>query len=217
MEIPTYTFSPARAIPVLAALFLFAAFSEGNPITYYLTAPCGSCITGTITTDGNIGVLAASDIIDWNLIATAVAVGYVSFDLEGPLSGNNSVLSVTGADLTASASGLFFDFNSSPSFFEIVSPAGSGFGQAGFQAELCVQAEVLSCNGTTPESFAVFVSTGGGGDGETGNQLIGSTTPPVPEPSGFVPLGLCGLGALVARRSRGGGTLRKRRPIVEGL
>jgi hypothetical protein len=47
-------------------------------------------VGGSITTDGALGTLAASDIIDWDLIGVALPGSF--FALTGPLSGNNSKL-----------------------------------------------------------------------------------------------------------------------------
>jgi hypothetical protein len=65
-------------------------------------------VTGTIVTDGTIGVLSSSNIVDWNLVISTP--GYGTVDLTGPSSGNDSEMSVGGNDLTATATGLFFNF-----------------------------------------------------------------------------------------------------------
>jgi hypothetical protein len=59
-------------------------------------------------TDGTIGVLSASNIVDWNL---NLAADSSTFDLTGPLSGGNSYFYVDGNDFTATATGLFFNFS----------------------------------------------------------------------------------------------------------
>jgi len=74
-----------------------------------LTVGAGS-VTGTITTDGNTGTLGTSDIVDWSLLLNN---GSSTFTLHGPLSGNNSGDLLVGSDLTATISGLFFNFVSS--------------------------------------------------------------------------------------------------------
>ena len=52
-------------------------------------------ITGTIETNGRLGVLTAADILDWNLAIDADGNGTTAA-LLGPLSGGNSVLTLTG-------------------------------------------------------------------------------------------------------------------------
>jgi hypothetical protein len=44
-------------------------------------------VTGSITTDGTIGVLSSNNILDWNLV---VNDGTNTVNLFGPLSGSNS-------------------------------------------------------------------------------------------------------------------------------
>jgi hypothetical protein len=76
----------------------------------------GDSLVGTITTDGTLGVLSASNIVDWKLVVTQannVPNGEPvpsSYDLTGPLSGGNSVVSVNGSDLTATPTDLTFNF-----------------------------------------------------------------------------------------------------------
>jgi hypothetical protein len=64
-------------------------------------------IVGTIKTDGKIGVLAASDILDWKLTLSDAGK---SITLTGPLSGNNSAVNFLGSDLSATATQLLFNF-----------------------------------------------------------------------------------------------------------
>jgi hypothetical protein len=63
-------------------------------------------IAGSITTDGTIGVLSTSDIVDWDLILND---GTNIVDLTA----SNSVAQLLGVDLTASAANLEFNFSAS--------------------------------------------------------------------------------------------------------
>jgi hypothetical protein len=56
--------------------------------------------------------LGASDIVSWNLTVTDgnPLAPSPTVALEGPLSGNNSVVEVLGSDLTSTATGLFFNY-----------------------------------------------------------------------------------------------------------
>jgi hypothetical protein len=98
-------------------------------------------VTGSITTDGASGVLAAADITAWSL--TLVAGSGAPFTL----SGGNSQYFVNGADLVASSSGLFFNFGDSsttnPGYFAFQSPCF-----------FCVTSP------TTPFAFIQWCSTG---------------------------------------------------------
>jgi hypothetical protein len=63
--------------------------------------------SGTVTTDGKIGLLTRADILDWNITVT---VDGNHFPLTGPLSGSSSVLTLVGTVLTATATQMLFDF-----------------------------------------------------------------------------------------------------------
>ncbi len=84
-------------------------------------------ITGTIVTNGATGVLSSADIIDWNLTVDADGIPATSGQLLGPLSGNNSTITVlAGNPLTATSTAIFFDF-SLPGFtiFQMATPDSS--------------------------------------------------------------------------------------------
>jgi len=65
---------------------------------------------GTITTDGTIGVLAASNIVGWNLNLNGVGA---AFNLTSV--GSQSTTGVMGSDLTATNNGLYFNFSGTDS------------------------------------------------------------------------------------------------------
>lgn len=62
----------------------------------------------SITTDGTIGTLSTGNILDYTI---QIVDGATSFTLTGPLSGNNSAYIVAGSALTATSTGLFFNFD----------------------------------------------------------------------------------------------------------
>jgi hypothetical protein len=74
-------------------------------LTYFvdLNYP-GIDIYGTLTTDGNHGVLSTADIVSSNLILL-IRSDPAPFFLQG-----GTIFSVTGSDLTAGANDLTFDF-----------------------------------------------------------------------------------------------------------
>src|SRR6516164_8683349 len=100
-------------------------------ITYNVNlASAAASVTGDNVTDGTTGVLSLSNIVDWNL--TVSTPGYGTVDLLGPLSGNNSEDFLGPNDLTATTTGLFFNFQdqtaSSTLYFDY--PNGSSFNTA---------------------------------------------------------------------------------------
>src|ERR1035438_6377087 len=94
------------------AIALAPAALKASDITYAVNETVGAgSVTGFITTDGAIGVLGTVDIVDWNL--TLNDGSNPTFDLLGPISGNNSQEEVIGTNLTASATQLLFDYSGS--------------------------------------------------------------------------------------------------------
>jgi hypothetical protein len=94
------------ALALAAALLPTAAKAD---ITYAVDETVGAgSATGFITTDGTIGTLAVSDIVNWNLTLNDGTNPPV--DLEGPASGNNSLVLLVGSDLTATPTQLLFAF-----------------------------------------------------------------------------------------------------------
>ena len=104
----------------------------------------GGSVTGTIQTDA-LGALNQLDITDWNLVLTD---GASTGNLLGPLSGNNSIINLVGTDLTATASGLFFDFGdtTTPAYLRL----GSIPGDVVFDAVDIFQAEAVCGCVTSP-------------------------------------------------------------------
>lgn len=89
----------------LSAMLLGASVSNASPITYDVNQTIGSGgVTGTITTDGTIGVLGSVDITNWNLVLNGVSPATFT------LTDANSVVLVVGSDVTATATDLLFDF-----------------------------------------------------------------------------------------------------------
>ncbi len=130
----------------------------GAPVIYSvsLVYTDGVSATGTITTNGNTGVLTAGDIVDWNLVLNDF--NPPTFGLEGPLSGDNSGVLVTGSDLTATSTGLFFNFDSSPSCLQIESPAIGA--PIPFDSEFCAVAPVAASDDFS-DFFNIDLSSSG--------------------------------------------------------
>ena len=97
------------ASAVLSAILSAATLASATPITYNVDRIIGAGnVTGFIETDGAMGVLSAADFVDWNLL---LYDGTSTYDLTGPLSGNNSAVFVQGADTEAFGSYLLFNFS----------------------------------------------------------------------------------------------------------
>ena len=114
--------------PLFAAMALAVCVTQANATVYNVNGVVGTGgVTGFIQTDGTIGTLADANIVDWNLSLTTDGIN--ALDLLGPLSGNNSQELIVGAGLSATASGLFFDFSlpGATNYLLIQNPAiGSG-------------------------------------------------------------------------------------------
>jgi hypothetical protein len=68
----------------------------------------GIGLNGTIVTDGTMGTLAQANILDWQITETSTASpGYLT-----AIDATNSTLSLLGSALSATSSGLVFNFNS---------------------------------------------------------------------------------------------------------
>jgi len=172
------SFAPLLAATIMGCLCSISA-ADAGVFTVNRTAGAGT-VTGTITTDGLLGVLATSDVTDWNLLLT---VGASNFTLQGPLSGNNSALLVSGSSLSATATDLLFNF-SALGFALFQSPIiGSG------QNWWCVEGPSSGCTPYGQQGFNESIQIGSYPDGphaavaREGSQVIGTTTTTqVPEP-----------------------------------
>ena len=136
----------AAAINTLLALVVSTPVAEASTVytvTDALNRGQGRA-TGFIETDGTVGVLSAANIVDWNLhiVQFSPIFGEGSAGLFGPLSGNNSTVNVQGSALSATATGLFFDFGSSGPTPQFVDFVGTGF-----VGELCLYGLQEHCGG----------------------------------------------------------------------
>ena len=186
---------PQRSVEALAALFAVTLGAYASPITYNVTRVIGSgTVTGTITTDGNTGVLTSADITGWNL---TLFDGTNTFVLSGP---PLDQVIVVGSDLTATSTQLLFDFSGSDGgLFGLQQGLFSGFHY--YCASAVGNIDCLPGESVVP--ISVF-QTGWQNVPRTGNLVIGQvpTTSAVPEPGS---LALLGSGILTAF-----GVLRRR-------
>jgi hypothetical protein len=180
---------------VLAAFVVTVGAStvaQATPIIYSLNDSFGggASAVGTIETDGAVGVLGLADVLDWNI---ELNDGLTSFDLEGPLSGNNSGLEESGTNFVGSPTALTFNFNGSGfTLFQAPAP-GSGVDYFCFAGQVCGGFNDAITLGTNV-LFAHEIP-------ETGVQVVATAAAAsaVPEPTTCVLLG-SGLAAVFARR-----------------
>ena len=196
----------------LAAIALAASSAQATVYTVNDGVGAGG-VTGSITTDGSLGILGSTAITDWNLLLND---GSSIFNLHGPLSGANSQLDDhSGIALTATAAGLFFNFASTAASYVLFQAPSIGSG-ADFW---CINDANSPCgssffpSGTSGSSEIIRVSDGVIRQPYSGVVQIATTvsTAPngggVPEPAtwAMMLLGFGGLGALLRRRRRASG------------
>jgi hypothetical protein len=173
----------------LAALALTATTAYASTISYSVSRTVGAgMVTGTIVTDGALGVLSQVDIVNWNLV---INDGSNSFSLLGPTSGNNSQVLFLGTELTATATGLFFNYSGTSVVLFQSPTVGSGIDF------WCL--ENGGCSGNA-NADAIRLTGGSVVGVHTGNQQIASAAAtPVPEPATWT-LIATGLAAFAGRR-----------------
>jgi PEP-CTERM motif len=194
----------------VAGCALLLATAEAWATVYTLTLPPDpgiNFVTGTITTDGATGTLLAADITSWNINQSADTVHF-----QANLNPANSVVTLTGSALTATATQLFFNFGGSTNSLLEFAPSNFFTGGGGISLQMCDSAGTcLDQNLTQSHSrlMMAFIAPGccstSSGVNESVALQIGaaSTTPSVPEPStwALMLVGFAGLG-FAFRRSR---------------
>jgi hypothetical protein len=182
---------------ICAAMTAFISTSaSAASIVYNVDISGPGSLVGQITTDGGTGNLGSGDIVDFNLVANAF--GLPSDTFTGPLSGNNAHFSVYGTDLTATSTGLFYNFAST-------SPS-SGFFTSNAAGILCFNNSVGGCSGVTSSYSSVSLLPPGGQSAslianEIGNVQIGAVSAvPLPSTWGMMLMGLIGLGFMGYRQ-----------------
>lgn len=179
---------------LIIALLLAASPLAAASIVYNVnqTIADGS-VVGTITTDGSFGTLAAADVTGFHLTVTGIGASVVLTDAD-------SIVVNTGANLTATASKLLFDYSGPAGFLDFQQgPFGTGM------KYYCNASSLSAClqgASAVPESYngpsAQFQA-------RTGLQTIATATAVggVPEPATWA-LALAGFaltGSMMRRRS----------------
>jgi hypothetical protein len=182
----------------LAAVFAaFIGFASGsafaNTIYNMDLRGGGSSAVGTITTDSTIGVLQTANLLDWQITLTTNSV---TSSLHGSLDSQGFM---GGSAVTATATGLFFDFSATDSSFLIFVIGASPFSNAlcfNDARGICSGHPSLVLVGIWSEPFAPF-SIG------SGVQQIAAVAPtPVPAALPLFASAIGGLGFVGWRRER---------------
>jgi hypothetical protein len=176
---------------ILAAAGVAAVLAASPAAAIVYTINVGDSTLGAvgfIETDGTIGTIAEANIVDWQF---DLADNGVDFTLNGAANSGKLVL---GTDLSATATGLFFNFSGAGAALFQNPNIGSGINFICFTGN-------VGCGGG---QFRISISTNTFGEGiaQSGVQQIGTTgTAAVPEPSSWAML-IAGFGLVgaVARR-----------------
>ena len=114
-----------RLLPAaLCALAFTAVLPAQSNITYNFKQTIGQgSVVGTIVTNGNTGVLSSSDLLSWNLQLNGLGAAY---NLTS--AGSQSAIAMGGSDLTATKSGLYFNFSGTDGGAFVVQATSPGFG-----------------------------------------------------------------------------------------
>jgi hypothetical protein len=185
-------------IAVLFAVITAPAVLRADDIVYTVNQMVGpGSVTGFITTDGTIGSLHATDILDWNLTLNDGHGDIANLTSSNSfVQGHGSVLAGAGSNLTASSSDLMFNFDPYGGMLSFNSTSTP------FAGSLCYDS---TTNCAIPRGIDLYDVAGalpcayfGCNVGETGNQVIASGGTPVstPEPGslGSLGIGLAGVG-----------------------
>jgi hypothetical protein len=113
----------SKCAALLAGMLLLGTLkAQADPITYAVAFFDGTkkvAIGGSITTDGKLGIIDGTDILDWDLIATTqnTFLGDNLFNSTGLLSGGNGI--IRASDIVATPLTLALNGVNTDSFFNV--------------------------------------------------------------------------------------------------
>jgi len=180
----------------IAALAL-AGEAKAADIVYDVNLTIGAGgVVGTITTDGDLGVIGASDILAWNLTGTGnggSTFNWVNGNSLVAVGNNTDVFNPNAGtpDLTATANDIYFNFSATDGGYLAFQtpPLYGGQHYVGFGANN--NSDVFQGEAVVPVYYSDPSTIS---EPKSGNQIIASVAA-VPEP-GTVPLLWLGLGVL---------------------
>jgi hypothetical protein len=185
-----------RLAAVAIAIVMTAGISKAGQITYslqnYATDQAGSTLTGSVTTDGNLGTLTAADIVAWTWTVSP-PVG-APFTLSGVAS-TVSLLIATDTQLLLPVG----QSNAVPSEFFLVGPAGTSSAELTYFRPSVGQGDSIYGASSNTSGFWITDNPAMGG---TNPWVIGVAAAAVPEPSGAVLMSLGIAGLLLGRTWR---------------
>ena len=174
---------------VFGAAILGSNIASAIPITYVVDQMIGvGSVTGTITTDGRIGIISGNNVQSWSLDLNGIGAAH-------HITEGNSDVVVTGANVTATSTDLSFNFDGPAGFLLFQDGLFSG---TQYWCNASTSGDCDQGKSVVPESFnsssAQFASA-------SGYQVI-ATVAAVPEPStwAMMILGFAGVGFMAYRR-----------------
>jgi hypothetical protein len=187
-----------QILQVTAALLAAAALCSAGPIVYNVSHSVGTdTVSGTITTDGTIGVLSYADILGWNLL---LSDGTTSITLTPSSDGGQMYSGIQGSDLAATSSTLSFNYSGADNGFVLFRGINSSTSATYLW---CLQQTSVGCTTGPPEEIVILPGSGQKTVNRTGTLVFGTGAASAsPEPSTFGLLFGGGIAIVGYRRRR---------------